>query len=140
MKRRFPAIWCGAAAIALWLGGCSSAPTLEGKVLEGGTGFVGVIDAGDPRLDGPGIEGAEVLVTFDRAGQGGKSVKTVRSGRQGGFKASLEGFNVMRGPVEILVRKPGFSMARGQTLVPGKDRRVLATLRPDPGAAPPERD
>jgi hypothetical protein len=118
-------------AAALFAGGCNAVPTLDGKVIEGSTGFVGVIDAADPRLDGPGIEDAEVLVTYDRPRQGGKTVRTVRSGRQGAFTAKLEGFNVMRGPVEILVRKPGYTAARGQMLVHGEDRRLLATLRPE---------
>lgn len=124
-------------ALGLGLAGCSS-PTLQGKVVEGVTPGVVVVDADDPMLDQPGLAGAMVDVTLDpgrmtAAEQGGGI-----SDAQGRFSVPLSSFGVgmLEYDVQVRARLRGYAPVARTLPLPNLGRkRFLIVLSPG-GDAP----
>jgi hypothetical protein len=121
-------IGCGMVLLAAGpFGGCAHHPAVQGKVIRGEIAFVGAVDGKDPRLTGPGLEGATVTAR----GTGNRSELTLgaaTSNARGEFGLSLSDQNALLSTVEFWGHKPGHMDARTTMPVPTSDRKLLVIL------------
>jgi hypothetical protein len=128
------AAWCGVVlGAASILGGCTQHLGVQGKVIAGEIAFIGAVDQKDPRLTGPGLEGA----TVSARGSGGTgSVATATSNPKGDFTLNITDEKALLSSVEFWGHKAGYVDARGRMPVPGADRKLLVILPGGPAGAP----
>jgi hypothetical protein len=124
---------CGL-GLAAALCGCTQHMPLKGKVIQGSIAFIGAVDTQDPRLTGPGLEGATVtaLGTGQRTGA---TVATATSNARGDFRLVIADERSLLGTVEFWGRKAGYLDARTTMAVPGSDRTLLVILPEAPAGA-----
>lgn len=130
-----------AAPVTAWLAGCAPY-TLRGKVIEGDVSFIAVIDASDPRLDGPGLSGAMLRLETDPERLNRKVVGTAVSGPDGSFAIPVEevGAGLLMYDMGLRAERQGYAPAEQFFRLPGSDRRVLVILQPGGGGAGPADD
>jgi len=127
------AVFCLLPALAALasLAGCSPYQ-MRGKVIEGDISFVAIVDADDPRLDGPGISGAELRLSTDPEKLNRERIGTTISSGDGSFTIPVDelGAGVLLYDVGLQVRKSGYQPANQMFRLPPSERRVLVILTP----------
>lgn len=115
----------------LLLTGCSGYQ-LRGKVVDGPTSMVMVVDEHDPRLNQAGLEGASVEVTVDPRSLGRKRLPAVTSEGDGSFAVPIGevGAGFLQYDVRVLARLAGRQSAEDEMALPGGDKRLLIILAP----------
>jgi len=126
-------VWLAVAAAAT---GCAPY-TLRGKVVEGEVSFIAVVDADDPRLDGPGLSGAMLTLQTDPQRLNRKTVGSAVSDADGGFSIPVNevGAGVLIYDMGLEARKKGYSPAEQFFRLPPAGKRVLVLLAPGGSAA-----
>jgi hypothetical protein len=90
--RTIPAAAVSLAALAACLAGCSGPHTISGRVVEGPSSYIYVVDPDDPRLTHPGVPGA-VLHLEHRPGKlKHKTIDRELSGDDGRFVLTVDRF------------------------------------------------
>ncbi|RMD66106.1 MAG: hypothetical protein D6824_01455 [Planctomycetota bacterium] len=109
--------------------------TLRGKVVEGDVSFIAVVDASDPRLDGPGLSGALLTLQTDPQRLNRKTVGSAVSGADGSFSIPVNevGAGLLIYDMGLKARKQGYSPTEQFFRLPPANKRVLVLLAP--GAA-----
>ncbi len=123
----------GAVAWGAALGACASQGyTLTGKVIESEISFVVVVDADDPRLEQPGIAGAEVRLQTDPSKLNREVVGEAVTDGTGVFHIKVDrvGAGMFLYDVGVQARKSGFEPAGLEFRLPPEGRRVLVMMRP----------
>lgn len=128
----------GVCGLALVSAGCSPYQ-LQGRVVEGGTPTVLIVDRDDPRLAGYGLPGAVVQATLDpdRPFQQIPLEPTTSDG-EGYFAipVTATGAGVLEYDVQIGATLAGHAGDFRTFRLPGAGKRVLIILAPAPGNAP----
>jgi hypothetical protein len=121
----------GALLLLAALAGCAPY-TLQGKVIEGDITFIAIVDADDPRLEGPGLANAEVRLQTDPQRINREVVGTTISSGDGTFSIPFSeiGAGVLLYDVGLQVRRGGYQRAEQMFRLPPSDRRVLVILCP----------
>ncbi len=109
--------------------GCSTYQ-LRGKVIEGRTSGVMLVNKDDPRLTTPGLSGATIDVTLDPQRMGEKHLGQYQTDLDGNFAIPVSeiGAGMFEYDVELVGRHPGFKAAIHKMRLPSADRRVLIVL------------
>ena len=120
---------------ALLLGGCASYK-LRGKVIEGTTPGVFVVDQDNERLQTSGVPGAVVALTLDPGRLNAKRVGSDISDMNGTFAVPVGEFGagVLEYNVRLDARLEDHEPASETLMLPGGDKRVLIVLAPGDGS------
>lgn len=113
----------------LW--GCV-AYQLRGKVIDGTTSSIMVVDQDDPRLKEPGIGAAQVSLTLDPKKLSRKLAGTTATQDDGTFElpVSEPGAGMLEYEALVIARFPKMAPAVRFMSLPGSDKRLLITLAP----------
>jgi len=119
------------------LAGCSPYQ-LRGKVIAGDISYIAVVDADDPRLEGPGVSGAALRLQTDPERLNRKTIGTSVSGADGGFTIPVMevGAGVLIYDIGLRVRHDGYIPVEQFFRMPSSSKRVLVMLQS--GKAPPD--
>lgn len=111
------------------LTGCESYK-LTGQVVSGPKSMVQIVEADDPRLAGPPIEGATIEVLIDPDKGSRKLLPSSLSDEQGRFEVPVDvpGAGVLEYEVLVVGRAAKKSPAQGTMPLPAKSRKVLVIL------------
>lgn len=117
------------AALFATLPACS-AYNLQGKVIDGPASQITIVDAGDPRLDQPGLAGASIETMLDPNSLARKALPAQASGGDGTFAIPVDeiGAGFLEYEAGFIVQRPGYQTAHAVVPVPGADKRVLVIL------------
>ncbi|MFP4146021.1 MAG: hypothetical protein ACOCTI_07065 [Phycisphaeraceae bacterium] len=123
--------------VMMFAGGCAGYQ-LQGKVVEGSTPTVLVLDQDDPRLDGPGLAGAGVTLTLDPGRFSQTRAGTVTTDDQGHFAVGVDsvGAGVFEYEARVDAWSSGHQTVRDIFPLPPSGRRVLITLPRGQGSQP----
>lgn len=115
------------------MGGCAGY-TLKGKVIRGDISYIAVVDANDPRLEGPGLSGATLSLETDPDKLRREFVGDAVSDGAGNFSISVQrpGAGILIYDVGLEVRRKGYEGVRQMFRLPPKGKRMLITLRAGP--------
>ncbi len=127
MTKRIVAAAC---ILVTFLGGCQSDPTIAGKVIEGNMSFVGAVDDRDPRLEGPGLEGATITGIASAGPSEGATLGSITTDKKGEFKLPVRIQRALIYPIEFTASHPGYLDARQTMSSPGEGRKLLIMMRP----------
>ena len=118
--------------VMLVLSVCSTACTytLRGRVIEGDTSYVAVVDKSDPRLNENGIEGVRLHVQLDPGKLNRKTVCREVSSMDGAFALPVDeiGAGVLEYDVGVFARRAGYSPAEGSFRLPPSGKRIIIVL------------
>ena len=124
---------------ALLSAGCASY-RLQGKVIEGGTPAVLVVEKDDPRLNEPGIAGTVLEVTIDPNRLSASDAGADVSDLQGEFAIPIGEFGagLLEYDARVIARLRGYQTTNRTIRLPGSNKRLLVILSPgqDNGSAP----
>lgn len=111
--------------------GCESY-ALRGRVVEGESSRVTVVEASDPRLSGKPVEGARVLAMLDPGSLGRETLPPASSDETGAFEIPVEavGAGLLKYRVGVSARVSGRRPAEGVFKLPGRGKRLLVQLAP----------
>lgn len=114
-------------------GGCAGY-TLKGKVTRGDISYAAVVDADDPRLDGPGIPGVMITLETDPDRLRREHVGDAVTDGEGNFSIAVRrpGAGVLIYDVGIEARRKGYEGVRQMFRLPPKGKRLFITLRAGP--------
>lgn len=126
---------------ALLLGACSPY-TVRGKVIEGDTSYVAIVDESDPRLARRGVSGASVEIWSDPEKLNRKRVASQFSDAEGGFALPFDetGAGVLQYDVRITAEREGYTGAEQSMTLPSSSRRVLIMLKQGQSRTPRENE
>jgi len=113
--------------------GCADAGyQLRGRVVQGETSFVSVVDADDPRLEGMPVPNASLHLQMDPGNIKRETIARAVSGADGSFAIDVDRFGAgwVEYDVGLFVRKSGFDPAMAPFRLPPESRRVLVVLSP----------
>jgi hypothetical protein len=125
----------GFVVVMLWtaalLGGCSTYQ-MRGRVVEGLAPEIRVVEADDPQLQRPAVNGVRIEVTLDPQSLGRKTLTPVTTNEAGEFALPIDeiGAGMLVYEVQVLARRPGYKHAAEFVKVPGADKRLLIVLAP----------
>ncbi len=131
VKRRLvlaASLLCGAFALT----GCG-ASQLTGRVVEGPVTMVEVVnDLPASVASGVGLPGAEVVVLMDPDQANRKEIGRAMSRADGTFTVPIDAFGagVLEHRVLISVHRRDFESAEVETILPGSNKQVSASLKP----------
>jgi len=110
--------------------GCQSGYVLRGKVVAGPRSAVMVVPEDDPRLAGPGIDGATVELTMDPRSLGRKKLASSVAMGDGGFQIPINEFGagVLEYELGAVVQQEGFQTAEGVFMLPPGGQQLLVIL------------
>lgn len=130
MSVRFVSIAAALLALVPALTGCGSY-ALRGRVIEGDSSGVFVVDPSDPRLKAPGVDGALLDLVLDPQRVSRKHAGRGVSNESGDFSVPVGEFGagVLLFDALITAEKHGFIPAEEVLPLPGQDKRVLITLQ-----------
>lgn len=136
MTKLMPRIAALAVALSA-LAACSSPnSTVRGKVIEGSVSLIGAVQGNDPRLTGPGIEGALITGRLDQVRRGGGLAFTGMSGKDGVINIKASDLRVFSEEITVIATRDRYAPARQVLVIPSQGRQMLIVLQPT-GAAPP---
>lgn len=118
--------------VSFALAGCGRY-ALQGRVIEGPSASVQVVEADDARLDsGRPIHGAMLRFTLDPRSLKNKSLGTTTTGYDGRFALSIDelGAGFLEYEVGVLAREPRHVHVERVVKMPAKSKRILITLPP----------
>ncbi len=129
------------AVMAAGLGGCSGY-TMKGKVVAGDISYAAIVDADDPRLEGPGIASAMISLETDPDKLSREPVGDAVSDTAGNFSISVRrpGAGILIYDVGMQVRRKGYEGVSQTFRLPPQGKRILITLRGGPDTLPPEEE
>jgi len=111
---------------------CSTACTykLHGRVIQGDTSYIAVVDKSDPRLNEHGIEGVRLHVQLDPGKLNRKTVCREVSSTDGAFTLPVDeiGAGFLEYDVGVFARRSGFSPAEGSFRLPPGNKRVIIVM------------
>ena len=115
---------------------------LRGKVVEGGTSGVFVVEQDDPRLERPGLGGAVVKLTLEPGRLSAKHLSPDSSDLEGDFAIAVHEFGagVLEYPVRLTAQMRGHRSASQRFMLPGSKKRVLVVLAPGEDKHPPKQN
>ena len=116
-------------ATASFFAGCAATTSMTGKVIQGGVGFVGVVDATDERFKSDGVAGVKVTVTKNPQ-EGGMRIGEATTDAKGNFNVVISDQSALIRPAGIAASGPGYQPASGVMNIPPKAQRVLIIVRP----------
>ncbi|MCA9312249.1 MAG: hypothetical protein KDA21_13630 [Phycisphaerales bacterium] len=140
MSIRFLKLLCAVVAVATGLGagGCSSYQ-LRGHVVRGDASFIQVVDRDDPRLQEPGLPGAQVALTLDPEKLNRKMLGSAMTDGNGDFAIAVEetGAGFLQYDIGLRASGKGMISAWNFMRLPSSGKRILITLQrgQDTGAA-----
>lgn len=115
--------------------------TIHGRVVQGDTSYVMVVDKDDYRLDeaDTGVAGVLLRLQLEPGRINRRTVAEQSSGSDGWFELPVDEFGAGLMELEggLLARRKGFKSAEGAFMLPGGSKRVLVVLEPGrdaPGA------
>jgi len=117
--------------LALTLASVACSPyTLKGRVIEGDTSYVSVVDETDPRLNDRGLEGVRLHLQMDPGKLSRKSLTRQTTGIDGAFELPVSEFGAgfMEYDVGLFARRAGYSPADGSFRLPPKSKRILIVM------------
>ncbi len=115
---------------------------LRGRVVEGSRPGVEVVSPSDPRLAREfGVADAELRLTLDPDRLSREVVGRGVSGSDGSFALGVDapGAGVLIHEVELTAQREGFAPTAGRFELPGKNKRVLVTVKAGKGRSVDER-
>ncbi len=129
------------AAVSLALAACSPY-TLRGKVIEGDTGYVAIVDESDARLRGRGITGVNVEIWSDPEKLNRKRVASQFSDAGGEFALPFDeaGAGLLQYDVRIVAEREGYTGTEQSMTLPSSSRRVLIIMKPGASRTPKENE
>lgn len=134
-------VWGVAIVFAAVFTGCSSY-RLQGVVVAGEQSGIEVVDKDDPRLENFGIPGAAVEVVLDPERLRPRTVGKGGSDGDGRFALPIDadGAGFLMLDVEMRASRADFVSASERFALPGKNKRLVITLRPGEDAQRLESD
>jgi hypothetical protein len=131
MQRIFNAVACRLTLPALLLL-CGCTYHLEGVVVSGPVAQVQVVSSDDPRLQGPGLEHAQVNLTIDPSSLGAERLRPVTTDSHGQFSVpvSQTGAGVLKYEVSLYCRHAGCAPVQETMDLPPSWKRLLIVLAP----------
>lgn len=122
---------CVLSSLICFSSGCETY-ALRGKVVDGGTSAVMLVDKNDPRLDADGISGATIEATVDPRSLSRQRIPAVSSDADGGFSlpVNITGAGLLEYEAMIVARYPQMAPAVRFMPLPSSDKRLLITLAP----------
>lgn len=111
------------------LAGCETY-AIRGKVIDGGTSSITLVNKGDDRLAGDGFGGAEVRAILDPDKLSRKDLGTVIAAQDGTFALPVHevGAGLLEYKVMVVVRYPHCAPAARLMELPPGDKRLLVSL------------
>ncbi|MFW6059288.1 MAG: hypothetical protein ACODAQ_03855 [Phycisphaeraceae bacterium] len=130
--------WLALALLIAPLAGCS-AYQLRGKAVEGATSAIFIVDADDPRLERPGVAGANLYLILDPQRLSTKRLDPQATGADGAFAIRIGEFGagVLEYEAQLEARASGFRGVAERFDLPGRDKRVLIVLEQGSANAAP---
>jgi len=124
-----------------FLAGCAPYQ-IRGVVLEGAAPMVAVVDAGDPRLQKPGLEGATVRLVLGPREIKPKTFGPTFSDGPGQFSLPITelGAGFLEFDALMVAQKSGYKSAWTTLRLPGAGQRLLIILAPGRDDQPPPGD
>ncbi len=119
---------CVLATLMVGCGGVS-AIRVEGKAIEGNVSFIAAVPANDPRLKGPGVEGAKIELVSKVGQTQGSVVGSGTSIKEGNFSVRLTDPNAVKAPADVRATCAGYLPATNSLLIPSSDMRLLVILK-----------
>jgi len=116
------------AVISLFSASCTY--TLHGRVIEGDSSYVAIVDKTDPRLNERGIEGVRLHLQMDPGKLSRETLTRDVSSLDGAFALPVKEFGagIMEYDVGVFARRAGFSPAEGSFRLPPGNKRVIIVL------------
>ena len=104
--------------------------SLKGRVIEGETSYVTVVDASDPRLNDPGLSGVRLHLQMDPGRLQRETLARDTSAFEGEFELPVDeiGAGFMQYDVGLFARRAGYSPAEGSFRLPPKSKRILIVM------------
>lgn len=134
MKRTLLIGWF---AMAAGLGGCSPY-ALEGRVVIGAKSLIQVVEADDPRLAGPAIDGASIEFVLDPDSGGSEVLGTTQTQPNGSFRFPVDapGAGFLEYDLLVIARAADRTPAMTTLPMPDRTKRLLITLAPGRDGVP----
>lgn len=128
MRRTWVMMMLGLGAALLT--GCGGGAMVRGKVVSGPESVVTLVGEDDPRLAGPGLDGATVRLTLDPRSLGRKPLGSASTYADGTFAIPVNEFGagVLEYELGVLSRLQGRQSAEGFVPWPSGAQRVLVVL------------
>ncbi|TVQ31238.1 MAG: hypothetical protein EA376_10225 [Phycisphaeraceae bacterium] len=117
----------------LYLTGCGY--TMRGKVVEGDVTYVAIVDTDDPRLEGRGVGGVNIMLETDPDRINREQVGRTVSQQDGSFSMDIDAFGagLLQYDVGITAHRRGFETAQNIFRLPSSGRRILIMISPGAG-------
>lgn len=121
-----------AAALACAVLGACGPYTIKGRVVQGDTSYVSVVEQGDSRLGASPVAGAQVRLRMDPGKLNRKTLAQEVSDGNGDFTLPVDEFGagILEFDLGLVARRKGFVSAEGFFRLPPGSRRVLIVLAP----------
>lgn len=113
--------------LALALGGCQTS-VVTGKVIEGPSSIVALVDAKDDRFSGPGIGGAETELRAVRDGLSDRLVSRQVTNASGDFSIGTID-RLTSESLMLIVSRSGYITAKGPASISADGKEVLVVLK-----------
>lgn len=107
--------------------------TIQGRVVQGDTSYITVVDNDDPRFESEtGITGALLKLQLEPGRINRRVVAEQTSGANGEFSLPVDEFGagVLEVECGLLARRRGFKSAEGVFMMPGGSKQILVVLQP----------
>lgn len=124
-------------AAALLQIGCSGATRVNGRVVSGPVGLAVAVDAGDERLQEPGIAGVEVALLRETSGSAGSLITKAVTDEEGNFRMTLARGAHPGGAVIVRARGDAVYTSRSKAYLPRGNQVLLCTVMTRPDRADP---
>ncbi|MEO1128392.1 MAG: hypothetical protein AAFX05_01645 [Planctomycetota bacterium] len=126
LKRLLPML-----CLAGVLTGCESY-AVKGRVVQGSSSYIVLVDANDPRLDGPGVPGVALHLMLEPGKLNRESLGRTVSDNDGNLRMPVGTFGAgwLEHNAGLYARAKGFTPAEGYFILPGGSQRVLVVMAP----------
>jgi hypothetical protein len=111
---------------------------MYGRVVQGDTSYITVVDKDDHRLEEEnGVSGVLLKLQLEPGRISRRTVAEQTSGSDGRFSLPVDEFGagVLEQECGLLARRRGFKSAEGVFMLPGDSKRILIVLEPGRDAA-----
>ncbi len=104
--------------------------TLKGRVVEGDTSYIAVVDSTDPRLNDHGMTGVRLHLQLDPGRMSRKTITRDVSDSDGAFELPVTevGAGFLEYDVGLFARRAGYSPAETSFRLPPSSKRILIVM------------